>query len=518
MNVARLLADKLSLDIEFTETAVTWDIAHRLELSFDDTKKQMSWLQELDTTLQSIMKKFTLGMHHTQLRDIGIEMGKRFLEFCLFSETRFMQYAHRTYDHFYKMHPVLITKIRRDVESEGTSTELAADREFSEKLLAQVTFILNLVFMREISHLLTIISKSSQKFNTLPFSAMNHFNKLKSSLTRAKEKFEIGEPPEIELLKETPHHKAFNLWEDFKVCVDRVLHDQTFHGFKLLLPSERGRVTRLVTRSNSVFGCEPVEYVGIVKSLFSKFSKYIEVLLFNLHCCFVPWPEWITLCDDSFNFKNSVENESRKISFSKLLDQKFGPVPLKDDERTRLLAEYATLLVNVSQIKAKNNFDATSSEKVWYELLTNKEYYEACLNINDFALRFLVRTYNECSVEVEVSNMNAIDTSSRPLKHITSEKLLFISSNGPHPSVSLTLVEGALNLYFKGNKWHFVLRDTKYFTSKVVDRRIREAEGMANDLACVLSKDSAYRCFVLLYVYVLFANGAPFNPMSTTYV
>ena len=31
-------------------------------------------------------------------------------------------------------------------------------------------------------------------------------------------------------------------------------------------------------------------------------------------------------------------------------------------------------------------------------------------------------------------------------------------------------------------------------------------------------KDSAYRCFVLLYVYVLFANGAPFNPMSTTYV
>ena len=137
----------------------------------------------------------------------------------------------------------LITKIRRNVESEGTSTELTADREFSEKLLAQVTFILNLVFMREISHLLTIISKSSQKFDTLPFSAMNHFNKLKSSLTRAKEKFEIGEPPEFELLKETPHHKVFNLWEDFKVCVDRVLHDQTFHGFKLLLPSERGRFT-----------------------------------------------------------------------------------------------------------------------------------------------------------------------------------------------------------------------------------------------------------------------------------
>ena len=86
LNVPTHLADKLSLDIEFTETAVTWDIAHRLELSFDDTKKQMSWLQELDTTLQSIMKNFTLGMHHTQLRDISIEMGKRFLEFCFFQK------------------------------------------------------------------------------------------------------------------------------------------------------------------------------------------------------------------------------------------------------------------------------------------------------------------------------------------------------------------------------------------------------------------------------------------------
>ena len=38
---------------------------------------------------------------------------------------------------------------------------------------------------------------------------MNHFNKSKSSLTRAKEKFEIGEPPEIELLKETATSQSF---------------------------------------------------------------------------------------------------------------------------------------------------------------------------------------------------------------------------------------------------------------------------------------------------------------------
>ena len=37
--------------------------------------------------------------------------------------------------------------------------------------------------------------------------------------------------------------------------------------------------------------------------------------------------------------------------------------------------------------KLNPNADATASEKVWYEVLTNKEYYESCTQI-DFALRF----------------------------------------------------------------------------------------------------------------------------------
>ena len=104
------------------------------------------------------MKKFTLRKHHTQPQDICIEMNQTFLEFCLFSDRRFMEYSHGTYDHFFVMYHVLITKIRRDVESEDSTTELVQDREYSEILLAQTTFILNLVFMREASHLMTIFS------------------------------------------------------------------------------------------------------------------------------------------------------------------------------------------------------------------------------------------------------------------------------------------------------------------------------------------------------------------------
>ena len=63
------------------------------------------------------------------------------------------------------------------------------------------------------------------------------------------------------------------------------------------------------------------------------------------------------------------------------------------------------------------------------------------------------------------------------------ENLSFISTNGPRPFASLNVVEDATNVHFKGKPWHFVLSKSKYYTSKVVDRQIRESQGMANDLA-----------------------------------
>ena len=131
LKVPEHLAQQLILDVDFTKDAVVWDVAHRFELGCEDAKKLTPWLQELDTTLQSVMKKFTLGMHHTNLRDVAEEMGVNFLEFCLFSETRFIEYSHRTYDHFISMYPVLITKIQRDMKDEHLTTDLLQDRKHS---------------------------------------------------------------------------------------------------------------------------------------------------------------------------------------------------------------------------------------------------------------------------------------------------------------------------------------------------------------------------------------------------
>lgn len=283
------------------------------------------------------------------------------------------------------MYPVLITKVRRDIQNDDTSTELAQDREHSETLLAQVTFILNLIFMREMSHLYTIFSKNSQAFDVLPFHCMTQFEKLKTSLSNARDALKSGKSPDIEIINFHTTNKPFNLWEDFDNYKKLLLEEQTFFGFKVLLPAERGRVTR----SLSTFASEMGDYSQLVKSCLSKYDDYIELVLFHLHCRFIPWPEWLVYSNSCFNFLYQTSNDERKISFEKLLDEKSGPAPLKDDEKKRLKAEYVILLVNVEAVK--ENSKLKTPEAVWYELLTEENNYKTCINVNEFALRFLTR-------------------------------------------------------------------------------------------------------------------------------
>ena len=166
----------------------------------------------------------------------------------------------------------------------------------------------------------------------------------------------------------------------------------------------------------------------------------------------MPWPDWVVLCDSCFNFVSPISEEQRKHSFEKLLDKKFGPVPLKDDEKARLKAEYVTVFVNVSTLI--QNTELKTPESIWYELLTQEKYYKTCTNMNEFALRFLTRTFNVCTVESQA--INSIETSLRHLKNKMTEMLSFISTNGPHPLASLHVIEDALNVHFKGKPWHFV--------------------------------------------------------------
>ena len=163
----------------------------------------------------------------------------------------------------------------------------------------------------------------------------------------------LGNVQQVERLEPTGKHQSLQLWSDFKTGTEKFLSDQTFHGFKLLHSSERRRVTQ---REFS-FGCEPVGYLALVKTCFGKFANYIDVLTFNLAHRLVPWPQWVCLSGDCFNFCSELADEKRKTSQEGLIQEKLGPVPLTNDEKTRIHAEYVTLLVHVKELHQTATLD-----------------------------------------------------------------------------------------------------------------------------------------------------------------
>ena len=162
----------------------------------------------------------------------------------------------------------------------------------------------------------------------------------------------------------------------------------------------------------------------------------------------------------------------------------YGINPLLDDEKQRLCAEYVTLHKNAMTVLEDLKGDSETKfklEKVWYVLVNEERYYRNCKFVNFISLKLLNRSLNECVVESEVSSVEHIQTSDRPLKDENAEKLNFVASNGPHPLVSTNLVDDMLTSYF-GKDWHFTIANSKWFVSKTVDRHFQCARNLPNSL------------------------------------
>ena len=127
LNIRKHLSTILKLPAQFLEDSLTHDSAYKLGLACADVKNgkvdengdlrhdenrlvichKTEWLIELNTLSQSIITHFCFGHNHTELHKIGSEKNEDFLEFNLFSTTDFVEYGHRTYDHFVCLYHLL---------------------------------------------------------------------------------------------------------------------------------------------------------------------------------------------------------------------------------------------------------------------------------------------------------------------------------------------------------------------------------------------------------------------------
>ena len=86
--------------------------------------------------------------------------------------------------------------------------------------LVQVEAVFDLLFMRDVSHLLTYCSKESQRFDVLPFDPMNVANKVLANLIASGDSFIGGKIPDSIPLHEK---KTYEVWGKCKCPVNKIL-------------------------------------------------------------------------------------------------------------------------------------------------------------------------------------------------------------------------------------------------------------------------------------------------------
>ena len=271
--------------------------------------------------------------------------------------------------------------------------------------LVQIEFVFDLLFIRDLSHLLTFCSKEFQRFDVMPFYSKAVYEKLKCQLESAQKAFNIRQIPHAICVQGNDQMKTY-VWKNFSNGVKSIIESHTFQNVRLLTRSERGRVTR----SGNIFGCDRGSYDTILHQKYRSYAIYLLSFIKQLEYRFEPWPAWVNLSDDAFNFQNSLEFEDRKQSFECLLDLPHGSTPLLNDEKERLKAEYETLHLNaMTTLKNLDCTDRKSLIATWYTLLTDEKMYKDCKLVNHIALKYLNRSFNECIVESAVSSAEDVE-------------------------------------------------------------------------------------------------------------
>ena len=99
------------------------------------------------------------------------------------------------------------------------------------------------------------------------------------------------------------HGKPYVVWQALEGGVKTIIESQTFRQKRLLLRSERGRVTR----SGNIFGCDKEGFRSLVFTRFKHYRIYLDLLITELQSRFESWPEWLVHSEKALNFTNDLD-------------------------------------------------------------------------------------------------------------------------------------------------------------------------------------------------------------------
>ena len=453
--------DRLNVSEEYAKSLLFRDAAHLLESTLGDVKKVTPWLQKIFDFLTTAMVHFRVGSAQETLKAECEKLQCPFYTFHLFSTTRFHEYVYRSvknFDHMWMPMMMILKRISSTVSSEGVEAQKGIIKQLQDP-----QFIIELLFVSEVSKQFSILSQLFQEENKFPFHVKKSSETVYNNMRHAKDNFQKNLLPK--------ENEDNDNWKQFNSAIQEIKKDGTYKSVKLISKGTQG-----FTRASS--STSELDIEDQITLCFKKFSTYLQTLL----DCTDPekfwgrfaWPEWLLLSETCFDFLLDIAEDVREESFKDLLEIQFSPHPLKEDEKERLKEEYKTLCLIAKDMNEKQRFK--SIEEFWYDLLTSENLFKHIRFLINYALRPLSRTYNETILESMFSKVKDTDGVGKPLNYETAEQLCFIRYNGPNPLRAKGLVRAALDKKFKGKEWHFVTDSKQFFVSKNIQHQIQEAK------------------------------------------
>ena len=277
------------------------------------------------------------GNVRNELIEICIELGIEHREFVSYQDTRFAEYRHRTYKVFIHMHLPLYRLSQKKASSD---TPEALDSQERVLGFQNPEACLKLVFMYEISQLLTRTQKHCQDQNLLPPERKQKIEAFVANLRAAHSSFLSTEIPET-LEVRAPQNSEMKPWSTWKFLKEKLQVEEkhTFQGVPTLMPGQQGRKTRNVAHNDKA---------DIRKIVCPAFAKFIGSYLSELEKYFFPWPKWLSLTEDVFIWNNDLEDSFdnrlsyRLSSLDKLMKCPMAPEPIAIERAQLFREQYKT--------------------------------------------------------------------------------------------------------------------------------------------------------------------------------
>ncbi len=453
LNVDSKLKTKMHLD---DKVGFSWDPAHKLQLADKDTRKDEDWIDGICSDISAVLNKFAFGKTFEAALEKAHELGIDMKAPLWFSDTRFAAFAHMVFNNFINNYEI-VRRVLEDIAASNTPRAKEADDLL--RRINKVDFVGKTLILIDYYKHLSEVSQILQKVDHPVWSKANAVHEY------------------IELLRtwDDSRYQSFVHYQaDLASCQFKnlpLLRNPT----SLMIPLRR---TRQLAANEEVEDDDDNGHDTSLVGLKSKGTALAASMQLHMNERFTQ------------AYFDDIEQKQKAASLLpvlKLARTTIGESDLLESPEVQTLLQMhpthaegvRNLCLNIAR-NADTLSDCNTDFQMYHKIYSVNNLYVGAEHILSEIAKIICSSPPESIVESmgsviekirQVRGGSKTSTNRKDVQDINDE--LVIHWNGPPINKCESIVRQALNIHFKGSRWHFIAKDVRaqlHRVSVVVDR------------------------------------------------